>query len=197
MNDKIEKRGRWHEHQWRIALWAGVALVLLLPLAAMQLTDEVNWSIADFIFAGVLLAGTGLAYELAVRKSLNTLYRAAAGIALAAALLLIWLNGAVGIIGSENNEANLMYGGVLAVGLLGAFLTRLQPRGMAHTLFATAFAQVVVAVIAWIAGFVPTYRAAVELFGVTGFFVALFVSSAFLFQRAARAHSVGGAESGH
>jgi hypothetical protein len=73
--------------------------------------------------------GTGLAYELAVRMSSDTAYRAAAGIALAAAFILIWVNLAVGIIGSEDELANLMYFGVLAVGIIGALIARFQPHG--------------------------------------------------------------------
>lgn len=60
----------------RVALATG--LILLLPLVAMQFTDEVDWSVADFVFAGVLLAATGLLLELAVRKPRNIAYRAAA-----------------------------------------------------------------------------------------------------------------------
>ncbi len=60
----------------RVAL--ATTLILLLPLVAMQFTDEVAWSVADFVFAGVLLAGTGLLLELAVRKPRNIAYRAAA-----------------------------------------------------------------------------------------------------------------------
>ena len=82
----------------RIAL--ATAFLLLLPLLAMQFTDEVAWDLADFAIAGALLFGTGLAYELIVRKTDNTTYRAAVGAALAVALLLIWLELAVGIFGT-------------------------------------------------------------------------------------------------
>jgi hypothetical protein len=60
----------------RVAL--ATAFILLLPLVAMQITDEVDWSLADFAFAGVLLGGTGLLLELAARKPGNIAYRAAA-----------------------------------------------------------------------------------------------------------------------
>src|SRR5687767_8759422 len=69
--------------RWRIAGWGAAALILLLPLVAMQFTDEVNWDVADFAFAGALLIGVGVAYELAVRKTGDTEYRAAVGVALA------------------------------------------------------------------------------------------------------------------
>jgi predicted acyltransferase len=73
------------------------AVILLLPLLAMQFTDEVDWSLTDFVTAGVLLLGTGLLYELASRKTRNTTYRAVIGTVLAAALILVWIELAVGI----------------------------------------------------------------------------------------------------
>ena len=49
----------------------GVALVLSLPLVAMLFTDQVNWSAADFVLAGVLLAVIGFTLELAARNAGN------------------------------------------------------------------------------------------------------------------------------
>ena len=166
--------------RWRIAAWAvAVALILLLPLLAMQVTDEVAWDLADFAVAGALLFGAGLTYELVARKMGSIAYRAAVGIAVATALLLVWMNLAVGIIGNEDNPANLMYVGVLAVGLIGALIVRFQPRGMARALFATALALMLVAVIALLAGLGYTLI-------LTGFFVALWLTSARLFRKAAQ-----------
>ena len=171
--------------RWRIAAWTAAALILLLPLIAMQFTDEVVWDVTDFAFFGALLVGVGVTFELAARKTGNTAYRSAVGVALAAAFILVWVNGAVGIVGSEDNDANLMYYGVLAVGLIGAFVARFQPRGMARALFATALAQVLVAVIALIAGLGSPWSGPLEILVLNGFFVALFVGSAWLFRCAA------------
>lgn len=169
----------------RIALAA--AFILLLPLLAMQLTDEVVWDLADFAVAGVLLFGAGLTYELIARKAGHIAHRAAVGVAVAAALLLVWMNLAVGIIGNEGNPANLMYIGVLAVGIIGALIARFQPHGMARALFATALAQALVAVIALILGKHQAEVSSVpEIVTLNGFFVALFVGSAWLFRHAAR-----------
>jgi hypothetical protein len=104
-----------------------------------------------------------------------------------AAFILVWVNGAVGIIGSEDNDANLMYGGVLAVGTIGAIIARFRPRGMARALFAAAFTQALIAVIALIAGLGAPVTGPREIVGVNAFFVVLFVGSALLFQKAARA----------
>lgn len=167
----------------RIAL--ATAFILLLPLLAMQLTDEVVWDLADFAVAGVLLFGAGLTYELIARKAGHIAHRAAVGVAVAAALLLVWINLAVGIIGNEGNPANLMYIGVLAVGIIGALIARFQPHGMARALFATALAQMLVAVIALAARLGtsgPVWPRDVLI--ATGFFATLWLGSALLFRRA-------------
>lgn len=77
-----------------------VALLLLIPLIAMQFTNEVNWTLFDFVAAGVLLLGTGLLCELVIRKVTNIKYRIAICAALLAALILVWLQLAVGIFGT-------------------------------------------------------------------------------------------------
>ena len=183
--------GRWHGSRWRIAVWAAATLVLLLPLVAMQFTEEVVWTVSDFVFAGILLFGSLGAYELAVRKTGDTAYRAAAGVALAAGFLLVWSNAAVGI---TDSDADLMYAGVLAIGVIGAIIARFHPRGMARAMFATALAQTLVAVTALVAGIVPAYNSAFEILGITGFFAVLWVASALLFRKAAQEQPPAGAE---
>jgi hypothetical protein len=169
----------------RVAL--ATAFILLFPLVAMQITDQVAWDLADFAVAGALLGGTGLMYELAAKKAGNIAYRAAAGVALAAALMLVWLMGAVGVLGEEGDRADLMYLGVLAVGIIGAVIARFRPHGMARALLATALAQALVAVIALIAGKHQAPISSVfEVVGLNGFFVALFIGSAWLFRQAGR-----------
>ena len=116
----------------------------------------------------------------------STAYRSAIGVALAAAFILIWLSLGVGIIGKDGDPANLMYFGVLAVEIIGAIIARLQPHGMARALFATAFAQALVAVIALSAGLGLPWSGPAEILGLNGLFIVLFAGSAWLFQRAAR-----------
>ena len=174
----------------RIAGWGSAAALLLLPALAMQLTDEVNWDETDFAVFGAMLASVGLAFEFLARKTGSNAYRTAVGVALAAAFILVWMNLAVGIIGTEDNPANLMFGGVLAVGIIGAVIARFQPDGMAHALFATALAQTLVAAIALIARMHQSpVSPAIEILGLTGFFAALWLTSAWLFRKAAREQS--------
>ena len=164
------------------------AFILLLPLLANW-----DWDLADFVIAGALIFGTGLTCVLVARKAGNMAYRAAVGVALAAALLLVWLNLAVGIIGADGDPANSMYFGVIAVGIIGAIIARFRPPGMARALIATALAQALVAAIALILGLGSPFSGPVELLVLNGFFVALFVGSALLFRNAGREQSPAGA----
>lgn len=126
-------------------------------------------------------------------KTESSTYRFAVGVALAAAFILIWLSLGVGIIGKDGDPANLMYFGVLAVGIIGALIARFRPRGMARALFATAIAQTAVGAIALIAELGDPWSGPLELSLLNGFFVALFVGSAWLFRRAAQGQPERGA----
>src|SRR3989344_4880323 len=103
----------------RLMVWAAVvAVILLIPLILTIRDGGVegvgwNWTFFDFVFMGILLYGAALAYELVARKMSNSAYRAAVGLAVVTAVLLVWINAAVGIIGDDDG-VNLLYFGVLA-----------------------------------------------------------------------------------
>lgn len=75
-------------------------ILLLIPLIAMQFTNEVNWTLKDFIIAGILLYGTGLMCEIVMRKVIKRKFRIVICATLLAILLLIWAELAVGIFGT-------------------------------------------------------------------------------------------------
>ena len=77
-----------------------VAVLLLIPFLAMRFTGEVKWSLIDFIAAGVLLLGTGLACEFVLRRVKKFEYRLAICAAIVAALVLVWIELAVGLFGT-------------------------------------------------------------------------------------------------
>ncbi len=74
-----------------------IALLLTIPLVAMQFTKEVNWTISDFAVAGLLLLSTGLICELILRKVKQTKNRILLCVSILAVLLVIWIELAVGI----------------------------------------------------------------------------------------------------
>lgn len=179
MTEHTQSAGGQRMHHWHKAIWGAAALVLLVPLVAMQFTDEVAWDLADFIVFGAMLIAACSAYELATRMSASGFYRAAFGLAIATAFFLVWANLAVGIIGNENNPVNLMCYGVLAVGIAGAIIARFKPLGMARALFATALAHALTIVFAVAAGLSTDVI-------IAGLFVSLWLISAWSFRKAAR-----------
>lgn len=166
-----------------------VAFLLLIPLVAMQFTDEVKWNLKDFVTAGFLLFGAGLTYRLVSGKTGSIIYRIAVGIGVATALFLVWSNLAVGLIGSEKNPANLMYLGVLATLFIASAIARFKPYGMALALSATAFAQIIVTIIAIITESGAPENTPVQLIMINGFFIFLWTASAFLFWLVSRENS--------
>ena len=112
-------------------------------------------------------------------------YRLAAGLAVVTMLLLIWLSLGVGIIGRDGDPANLMYFGVVAIGIAGGLIARFRPHGLARAMLAAAIAQAVIAAIAVFGGLGRPWSGPLELIGLNGFFIAMFVGAALLFRRAA------------
>ncbi len=74
------------------------AMLLLIPLIAMQFTTEVSWTFFDFLVAALLLLATGIAAEIILRKIPKPKYKIAAVLTLLAVFLLIWIELAVGIL---------------------------------------------------------------------------------------------------
>src|SRR5690606_39874017 len=66
-----------------------------LPLIAMQFSEEVQWTLFDFVFVAVVLSGALIAYEVATRISSLTTYRMAAAVAILTSVMLLWITGAV------------------------------------------------------------------------------------------------------
>ncbi len=161
--------------------------LLLVPLVAMQVTDEVQWGLEDFVVMGALVFGALLAYEYIAAQGGTRAYRGATAIAVGTSFLLIWVNLAVGIIGNEDNPANVLYLGVLAIGALGAIVTRLAAHGLSRVLFAMAAAQLAVPVIAFFIWQPGLSIGVVQVMGVNAFFALLWVASGILFMQASYA----------
>ena len=135
-------------------IWGMAAILLSLPAVAMWLgIAGVDWSAFDFIAMGAMLAVACGLYELGAWLSGDAAYRAGFGMAALAGFATVWVNLAVGMLGDEDNPANLMFLGVLFVAVAGALLARLKPRGMAWAMGAAALAQLLAVAVAIPMGF--------------------------------------------
>lgn len=192
MNTNMHGGGR------RRSLWKSpalfTALILLIPLLGNYFVDGWEWGPGGFVVVGTLIFGIGFTYELVTRNVDTIAYRAALGVALAAAFVLVWLNFIQAA--DDVNPDAMMYLWVPLVGIIGAAMARFRPNGMARALFATALAQALVLAIALIVRNpqVTSWTPAVlRGFGLNAFFFMLFVGSALLFRKAASVESAPGA----
>ena len=163
----------------RLAVWGGAAALMALPVIAIRLAEGAESDPGDFVFLLILLAGVGGAYELAVRVPVRAAYGTGVAVAAAAALLSGWINLAVGIIGSEDNQANWIFAAPPAIALAGALLVRFRADGTGRAMAAAALAQAAAFAIALAAGLGFTGP-------VTVFFVSLWLVAALLFRKAAQ-----------
>lgn len=93
----------------RLLVWGSTTVCMVAPLLAVRGFDPADWEMPEnIILLGGLLLGVGIAYEVARWVSDRRAYLAGAGLALWTAFLTVWINLAVGIIGSEDNHLNLL-----------------------------------------------------------------------------------------
>jgi hypothetical protein len=178
--------GPGNDNRVRLVRLSAVAALMVVPVIGLRVADAHVWDPGDIIFLAILLGVIALAHELLLRVSDRRSYAVGIGLALFAGLAQIWVNLAVGIIGSEDNPANLIYAGVIVVALAGSAASALRPRGLAAAMVATAIAQASTFVVALAAGFGFTGP-------ITIFFTCLWLIAAALFRRAAEAEARSGA----
>ncbi|GAB3423711.1 hypothetical protein [Niabella aquatica] len=170
-----------------ITVAAVTLLLLMVPFIAMQLTSQVRWSVGDFMIMGSLLSGTGIAYKMLVRKAPNWIYRIGVMLALGTTFFMVWANMAVGLIGNGAGLANMMYGIIVLIVVIGAVYCRFRPAGMGRVMYAAVLALILSAIIAFIMNLQHyTGSSAHEILFVSGFFAALFLVAGALFRHSAR-----------
>jgi hypothetical protein len=184
--EMIQNNGQRLWNALRVVGWGFAAVILLLPLVAMQFTSEVDWGFGDFVVMGALLGGSGLVLELATQKSASLCYRFGATFAVAAAFLLVWVNLAVGFHGAEGKPPNIKLLGVKANPHIGAIVARARPAGLANAMLIAAGAQVLAGATGLAAGWAsPGSEGIYEVMLGTGLFTPLWLLSAWLFRKAA------------
>lgn len=120
-------------------------------------------------------------------KSGQKEYRLGIVVATAASFVQVWMNLAVGIVGSNDNPVNQGFFGVVATAAACTFVARFRPSGMARAMLAVAGVQVLLAMA--VATAPSTALDPMGVAGVlmlSGLFVASWLISAALFLRSAR-----------
>ena len=118
----------------------------------------------------------------------STAYRWGLATAAGTALFLLWGIGAMGVIGTEGDRADMLFLGVVAIGIAAALAARFRAEGMVRAMLLAAAATLLVGVIAILLGkHDEPNTSVIEILGLTGMFASLFAASAWLFRSAAQA----------
>ncbi len=159
--------------------------LITIPLVAMQFSAQVVWSIFDFGLAWTLIFGAGFTFQLISKKTENFAYKIATGLAVFASLAILWVNGAVGIIGNESNPLNLLFGMVLLMVIFGSYIARLEPGRMSRVMLSTAVTHIIVTFSGTMIhlGLNPGYSIS-GVFRITMMFSVVWVLSALFYRRA-------------
>lgn len=83
-----------------LKIFAAVGALLLIPLIAMQFTEEVNWTAFDFLVAGGLLTGAALTVSVLAERLKQPKHKLALTLVALAVVLVLWAELAVGLFGS-------------------------------------------------------------------------------------------------
>lgn len=146
-----------------------------------------NWDGLDFLVAGTMLAILATGGVLALRPKQHWAARLGGLGLLVGNLALFWVNGAVGIIGASNNDANFLYLAVPVIGLAGAGLQRVHRQGLALSGLVSAGAMLVIAAEALIGGWGREAHAwPTDVLVITAVLVGAFLASAGLLRLAGR-----------
>ncbi len=170
--------------QYRIirALISSTAL-LAVPLIASLFLDGMQWTGFDYIFAWVLFTFIALIFSFIIGNSYSGSYKAALGISAIATFLLVWITGAVGIIG--DSDINTLYGIVALIILAGSAVARLKAGRMMYVLYAAALAQFIIPIVALVVNTPDFSPGVLQVFVLNAFWVVMFAAAGLLFSDAA------------
>lgn len=157
-------------------------ILLLIPLTASFFVEGWLWTVSDYVFAWILFSLLSLTFTFIARSTRGNAYKAAAALAIVGAFLLVWINGAVGIIG--DSDINMLYALVVLTLFIGTLVARFKPEGMARTLFAAALVQALIPIVAFIINTPDLSLGVLQVFILNAFWVVLFIGSGLLFRHA-------------
>ena len=181
MNGSSERHAPGAGKHWRIVRWTAALALLLTPLVMMQISDEWHWTIRSFLFAGIMIGGAGLLYEIAERASGSRAYRAGVAVAIAASFLTVWTT----IVRDDGTGIGFFL--LIMAAAVGGFSAWFRPAGMARTMLGVAIMQALLGVAIATApstANMPNGAFKALMFG--GFFTVLWLISAACFRAAAK-----------
>lgn len=174
------------QNKKRFTIWAIITTLIIIIILTKQFISKIEWN--ETIAYILIILTIGAIYELwQLLKIHNRTYRIALSVGIFGAFLILRVNGAVGIIGSEDNPANLMYWVVLLIMLIGSLISRFKEHWMSLTFFSAAIVQILIPIFAlfiWPATVSWGEAGIMGVFIFNSVFAGIFIISALFFQHA-------------
>ncbi len=146
-----------------------------------------NWTLFDFVVAGGLLTATLMAGWVIFRSGHSAAHRLAGGLAALGALVMVWANGAVGLVSTPDDSANLLLLGVLPIGLMIAVIERFRAEGLVRGFAVMAVLQLAAGITIFAMGWGADGAAwPFDLLGVTLVYAGLWGVCAWLMTRSTK-----------
>ncbi len=165
----------------RMIAWVCAIGLLCIPLIAMQYTDEVNWSVFDFLVMASLIAIVGLSLEKAITLSNDSRYRVGVTILLFSLFLLVWVNLSVGLIGGEQNALNFIYVSIPITIFIMSYKSSFSAISLFYASILISFIQALITSFAIIFEWGHPYDKSVLLLFGNGIFIILYLFAASFF----------------
>ena len=138
----------------------------------------------DMLIAFSILGTLCLFTAVLVWKFVKSSFSAGVAVAIVNIVLLFWISGAVGIIGSEDNPANLMYGIVFGIVVIGTLIAWGRAQWLKWVMGLAGVSQAGICMIALIGEMgVDGASWPYDVIVLTAFFTSVWFVSAFLFSR--------------
>lgn len=146
-----------------------------------------NWSVFDILVAIILLAAVLVPGVVIFVRVRSLAHRMAGGLALIGALMMVWANGAVGLVSTPDDSANLLLLGVLPIGLMIAVVERFRAEGLVRGFAVMAVLQLAAGITLFAMGWGADGAAwPFDLLGVTLVYAGLWGACAWLMRRGTR-----------
>lgn len=170
-----------------------ITFALLFPFILVTLFDLLGVIQSDDFFDRLpllLLASILIGIVIAVISTWKnrTGIRPALGLSLFTSFLIVWMNAAVGIIGSEDNRINIIYYGLVSFSIIWVMIENYTLLGFARSMFASMIVTVLLGVSVMIAAGMNgvSLIGLIQIAVLNGIFAVLYGISALLFRKSAQ-----------
>ncbi len=113
-----------------------------------------NWTLLDYVLFTLLLSGPLIALWYFLRSERKVFYRLGVLFAAVGVFLVLWVNGAVGILGEAGSHASMIYVVIPFIALAGAFKTRARTKGLTMTMLILVGAMALIPLFALVLGLI-------------------------------------------